>query len=324
MAPGKVAGLSLVEKPPSLSNARTKAMSLLAPTTARPLASLLVFFCLWKVFLLLIAFSAAVAADYDTSTSLFFRLAVGPSETPAVSSLAQRLTRWDAIYFMSAARDGQVYEQEWAFGPGLPTLVSILDRLLPSWLSETLGVSWQPLLGIGLAHFSHVVAVIALYQLTLRISNNAKLALTTSLLHIISPSGLFLSAPYQESPFTCLAYLGNLLYARSLDETGFDDLFLVGAGALYGLSTTFRSNGLLAGLLFAVEALTRFVRLVHERRWSHAQRIAATIMGGLLVASGSVVPQFVAWKRYCADEGSRPWCSNLVPSIYTFVQKEYW
>lgn len=37
--------------------------------------------------------------------------------------LVTRFTSWDAIYFVSAAKRGYVYEQEWAFGTGLVVCV---------------------------------------------------------------------------------------------------------------------------------------------------------------------------------------------------------
>ena len=67
---------------------------------------------------------------YDTSTSLFFE--VLSSQTSSSSSwvqalkqrLANRLVRWDAIYYVSIAERGYLYEQDWAFGWGFTRLIS--------------------------------------------------------------------------------------------------------------------------------------------------------------------------------------------------------
>lgn len=89
-------------------------------------------FALWKLFLLAIAVGSTLVNDraYDTSADL---LLIGNDEPLSVNDgngvaellrnfgkrLVTRFTSWDAIYFVSAAKRGYVYEQEWAFGTGL-------------------------------------------------------------------------------------------------------------------------------------------------------------------------------------------------------------
>jgi phosphatidylinositol glycan class V len=187
-----------------------------------------------------------------------------------------------------------------------------------------MGADLEPLLAVTVSHVSHLVAVLVLYHLTLRLSRNVRLAVLSSMLHVVSPAGLFLSAPYAESPFACLTLLGHLLAVSSFDQTVKGDVCLVGAGVLYGISTLFRSNGLLSGLLFAVEAVLASVALLKFKKGDDVRRLMAAIIGGLFVAAGSVIPQYFAWKLYCSAETPRPWCSRLVPSIYTFVQEAYW
>ena len=68
-------------------------------------------FLFWK--LLLLAITLLAPAPYDTSTSLIL-----PPPTTFLRLLLQKLTRWDAIYFVKAAQRGYANEQEWAFGYG--------------------------------------------------------------------------------------------------------------------------------------------------------------------------------------------------------------
>lgn len=298
-------------------------MSLIAPDS-RPFLSLAAAFAAWKAFLLAIALGAAAAPDYDTSTSVFFAAVYGPAAP--VPALAARLTRWDALYFVASAHRGYVYEQEWAFAAGLPTLVRAVGRLL----GVGAGI-WEPGVAIALAHVSHLVAVLALYQLTVVVCADRRLAFVSAAVHILSPAGLFLSAPYAESPFSCLSFVGNLLFALGF-KAGPDTLrrnaAVVGAGIVFGLATTFRSNGLFGGLLFAVEAVQGLLAFANGPSFSKMLRLVAPVVGGLFVAAGAVVPQAVAWMRYCGGNSPeadlRPWCSRLIPSIYTFVQEEYW
>lgn len=283
----------------------------------RPVLSLTVLFTAWKTLLLSIAVAASIAPDYDTSTSLFFTVLYG-SAAPASVSLATRLTRWDALYFVHDAVLGKVYEQEWAFGGGLPAVV----RALGGKVSE-------PLVAIAVANVSHFLGMLALYQLTVVLCNNRKLAFISAALHVLSPAGLFLSAPYAESTFSCLSFIANLLFALALknkDDTLKRDSAIILSGLLYGISCTFRSNGVFGGLLFAVQVTKELLALTRGFSFSKVLRLVAPIIGGLFVTAGFISPQVVAWVRYC-DGGSgepRPWCTRLIPSIYTFVQEQYW
>lgn len=303
-------------------------MPFLASLESQPRLALSAGFAAWKALLLAVALGSAVAPDYDTSTSLFFERVYGPDAD--VPALASRLTRWDALYFVHAARHGYVYEQEWAFGTGLAVFIDQLVKLA-RFLGAGADLVAEPVVAIAIAHASHFIAVLALYQLALVLTKDRKLAFITSALHIISPGGLFMSAPNAESPFACLSFIGNLLFALSLDRHAGvvkRDLAQIAAGIIFGLSSTFRTNGLLSGLLFAVEAVTCLLAFTQRPGLSRLQRLIAPIVGGLCVAAGTIVPQFVAWQRYCdsglGELGPRPWCSHLVPSIYSFVQAHYW
>jgi phosphatidylinositol glycan class V len=306
----------------SLSSTRLK-MSLLSHES-HPILSLTAAFTAWKGLLLAIALGASVGPDYDTSTSLFFDVVHG-AKTP-VPALATRLTRWDALYFMHDAVKGKVYEQEWAFGIGMPAAVRSIGGLGLLRLQV-----WEPLVAIAISHVSHLIAVLALYQLTIVLCNDRKLAYLAAVVHILSPAGLFLSAPYAESAFSCLSFVGNLLFGIGLKNNP-DSLkrnaAVIGAGLSYGVSCTLRSNGLFGGVLFAVEAAKGLSALLDRFTLSKVLRLIAPIVGGILVAVGFVAPQGLAWMRYCNNQGidgeQRPWCTRHIPSIYTFVQEEYW
>ncbi|PHH80554.1 hypothetical protein CDD80_1066 [Ophiocordyceps camponoti-rufipedis] len=289
---------------------------------SQPVKSLVAFFVIWKGFLLAVAAAASLVPDYDTSTSLFFdgNYGVG-AQVPA---LAKMLTRWDALYFMQSLRRGYVFEQEWAFGAALPMLARTVIAVMPRGIAPAL----EPVVVISLVHLSHLTAVLALHRLTMVVYDDAKLALVASALHVVSPAGLFLSAPYAESPFAALSFIGFLVFAmgqRTSRRRAGRALAVVGAGLVLGLATAFRSNGLASGLLFAVETMDCLIKFARRPSLNTLLFLASSVFGGVLVASGSVIPQAVAWKRYCRDsKGPRPWCQRTVPSIYTFVQGEYW
>ncbi|EGO54715.1 hypothetical protein NEUTE1DRAFT_88303 [Neurospora tetrasperma FGSC 2508] len=335
----------------------TTAPSPKSSALAHPHKTILESFILWKLFLLLIAVGSTLVNDraYDTSADL---LLVGNAEPLSVNDgndgvaellsnfgkrLVTRFTSWDAIYFVSAAKRGYVYEQEWAFGTGLVVCVrGVLKALqtlgLPLPLATSPTALAEATTALLLSNASHLLASFVLYHLTLLLPlsgfnssplKRRKLALLTSLLHIFSPAGLFLSAPYAESSCALYSFLGWWFYAQSClsDQDGTTavsghiekgdrgsvtlkgDLHLLLAGLSFGLATLFRSNGILNGLPFAWEVLGILSGFVISTSGGRGRgrvpllktlrRLIALGLGGIFVAAGSIVPQTVAWLRYC-------------------------
>lgn len=91
-----------------------------------PLQSLVGVFAAWKSFLLAVAIGSSVGPAYDTSSTLTSPLIPSPNES--AFDIATKLTRWDAIYFIQTSRRGYLFEQEWAFGSGLPTVISFITE----------------------------------------------------------------------------------------------------------------------------------------------------------------------------------------------------
>jgi GPI mannosyltransferase 2 len=91
---------------------------------AHPLRTLIAVFAAWKLIILAIAAGSCIGDTYDTSGAL---VVLGNRESPLTRSLlgtlASRFTSWDAIYYVSAARRGYRFEQEWAFGTALPITI---------------------------------------------------------------------------------------------------------------------------------------------------------------------------------------------------------
>lgn len=204
---------------------------------------------------------------------------------------------------------------------------------------ERLGVAGPPaaaggavreaVAGILVANTAHLLSALVLYRLGRAVWRDHTLSLVAAVLHILSPAGLFLSAPYAESPFALLSFSGHLVFAlscRAEQRPALRDARVVLAGVLFGLATAFRSNGILNGIPFAWEVLRHLPRLPRHPA-DTVRRLLALGVGGACVAAGSVVPQAVAFLRFCSGASGaqpRPWCQGYLPSIYTFVQQHYW
>lgn len=196
------------------------------------------------------------------------------------------------------------------------------------------------LCGILVATLSHLFAAITLYHLTYEIipaPDNQKraIAFTASALHVLSPAGLFLSAPYGESTFALFNFAGMLAYlvaTKAYASFAFQRQWaawrwLLLSGLCYGIAAMVRSNGLLSGIPFAWDAPTTAMplrKLWRQRDPARRKKLATIIAAGSLVAVGFVIPQTVAYREYCMNGNSRPWCTHVPPSIYNWVQSHYW
>jgi Gpi18-like mannosyltransferase len=267
-----------------------------------------------------------------------------------------KFVRWDSIYFLHIAEKGYVFEQEWAFSyprilslfvsGTMPELVwSRMYTLVHELTSPHIGIRWSggidgpvntALVGVILSHLAHYYSVLALYSLSGNIfgsetSSQKLICFLSAALHIISPAGAFLSAPYGEPIFSLLNISGYYLYTSSLiaEHNGtalLRDLQVLTAAVLFAVATIVRSNGILSGFLFAYDAAILVWAILTQGLIVHKiRRLAIIIVGGCVVGSSMVVPQILAYREYCMGAGGlRPWCSWTVPSIYTWVQGFYW
>jgi len=181
---------------------------------------------------------------------------------------------------------------------------------------------------------AHYLSVLALYKLSANVfgretSTQRLICFLSAALHIIAPAGAFLSAPYPEPIFSFLNIFGLYLYSSSFLDDGAGrklprDAKLLGAAVSFAVATTVRSNGILSGFLFAYDAIWQLrMVLLHGLSWNVVVRLGVIVLGGCVVALGMVLPQWVAYTTYCTTD-SRPWCQWTLPSIYGWVQKQYW
>ncbi|KAK4937373.1 ER membrane glycoprotein subunit of the GPI transamidase complex-like protein [Elasticomyces elasticus] len=312
-------------------------VALLKRRPEHPRLLLFSIFVAWKLLIVLVAL-ASPGVGYDTSTSLLPWYHGDQSVVSATPTASQnqwlKFVRWDAVYFTHMADQGHVYEQEWAFGIGLSSVISWVGRNLPAW-EYLSGSDAFTVAGVMVSHISHFLAVVLLFELSKDLLENTKesyISFTAAALHIFSPAGIFLSAPSTESIFAFLSFSGFWAYLFAIRRfnrgkvlTGCLSIIL--AGLTFGLATLIRSNGILAGMPFLIEAVTTALTILPQGlSVSRIARLASIVIGGLLVGIGMVAPQFIAFQEYCVGRApsGRPWCGWSLPSIFTFVQSHYW
>ncbi|KAH8428207.1 ER membrane glycoprotein subunit of the GPI transamidase complex-like protein, variant 3 [Aspergillus melleus] len=298
---------------------------------SRPVRSLSVVFWLWKTIVFLVVVGCP-GPGYDTSTSLLPQQGVGSLSLSA----PLKFVRWDSIYFVHIAESGYVFEQEWAFSYGFGKTIAFLSSVLSPWDNVLDGSAKIAIAGVALSHLAHYLSVLALYRLSINVfgqetTTQRLVCFLSAALHIISPAGAFLSAPYGEPVFSFFNITGLYIYSSSVldNEVGKSVLRnakLLLAALVFSAATVVRSNGFLSGFLFAYDALVQLQRLLSRGVSVDAfVHLGVVVISGCILALGFVVPQLFAYAQYCMTEDvSRPWCRRLIPSIYGWVQDNYW
>ena len=130
------------------------------------------------------------------------------SSLPAFSS---SLLRWDAFFFTDIAKSGYSREHQWAFFPGVPSLLHFAARFSPPVEDPTFALGRVALIHTAIA----IPTTRAIYHLTLIHFRSPSFALLAALLSLLpaSPVTLYF-APYAEPIFTFLSYAGVHISSR--------------------------------------------------------------------------------------------------------------
>ena len=169
---------------------------------------------------------------------------------------------------------------------------------------EPLNVAY---IGILISNTCHLLSALVLARLAKSLAPppfKEEISFISAALHILSPAGLFLTAPYAESLFALLSFLGCLFYTFSCERPGTprdyrNDARLLASGVCFGLATTIRSNGVLAGLIFVFEVLADVALLTHRYPQVGRYGIYAISLGVLFLsvafATGLRLQELLGW-----------------------------
>ncbi|KAJ1998917.1 ER membrane glycoprotein subunit of the GPI transamidase complex-like protein [Coemansia thaxteri] len=269
--------------------------------------------------LVLALVSNAIVDDYDASASISIP-ATSSALQNALHGLVRVCVRWDAVYMVHIADVGYVHEQEHAFFPLLPLLMRAVANTvlapLTACVDRRLALA---LAGVIISNASFVLAAVTLYALGRATLRSERLAYIAALLFAAAPSNMFMSAIYTESLFAWLVFSALLLIAQR--RHAWAALCLCASGLC-------RSNGVVYAGFFVWDLVVCSDAWRGRRRLALALQMAHAAALVVVSALGFVAFQVYGYRTYCMlqSEGSvpRPYCSSAVPSIYSFVQAEYW
>ncbi|KAI9339859.1 GPI mannosyltransferase 2 [Pilaira anomala] len=264
-------------------------------------------------------YSVAIASRLITITlafiSYFFTGSYDSSAEIQLESTSHHILnvflRWDALYFLHIAEHGYVYEQETAFFPLMPLLARLVSNTVFLPLQQIVGIKYTLLIsGVTIANVSFVLAAGALYKLTLALlPRNQRLAYVSSIAFCLSPPAMFMSSFYTESIFALMSFTGM----RWIVEKKYTS-----AAMIWGFTSLIRSNAIIYSGFFWYDLI--WVRFIQRKNF--VVGVILSVFYTLVVLSGIGLFQYYGYIQFCSLD--RPWCTNKIPLLYSFVQKEYW
>lgn len=226
-----------------------------------------------------------------------------------VKTVLSPLARWDSNYFIRIALEGYKYEQQHAFFPLFPLMLRAGAeslRFIPSLSS----LSRVMIVGVFLSNVCHFLTMTNIFRLSLMLGADEHFAFLASSFVIISPAYAFLNAIYTESLFAFLCTTGMVAFYKRRRLL---------ASIVWCLAGLTRSNGIMMAGLFFYDTWIHLVR-----RNLRTKRFLKNILYALLTMSGYVAFQAYGFQTFCKTGQGRPWCNNIVPDLYGFVQSNYW
>lgn len=167
----------------------------------------------------------------------------------------------------------------------------------------------------------HFVSPHVSVSLSLSLTGRHRTARLAALLSILATSPATLVTPTPEPFFSFFALLGHLCLQHTPRNTFSTILFTASAALCFAVATAFRANGILLAGFIAWHIVWRAKPFAFP-----LFRLITAVLLSLVAAAPLLLTQLWAFERFCGKDSFpiRSWCDNRVPSVYSFVQSNYW
>ena len=249
-----------------------------------------------------------------------------PNHDIITEALLGGFDNWDAEYYIYIAQNGYTFLQSMAFFPLYPMLMWLVARvaLFPlNLLLEERSVFLIAGTLVNLCVFP--LAAVALYLLTLFVSQNQRFSILTIILFCVNPASVFMSAVYTETLFAFCTFTGLYLLAYHYSWS---------ATLFFSLASATRSNGIVLAAFIAYFHLYRLYSTLYSVSKTSVPQIAKAIIICTLQCIVIVLPfllfQAYSYWIFCrlpttpGESGTYEWCHWMLPLSYSYIQQHYW
>lgn len=241
-----------------------------------------------------------------------------------VNSVLKKLVTWDIVYFSDLFVHGPEFEHLFVFCPLWWRWVKYMPPASDNFYTKLLA-------SVIYANGFHLVSCISMFYLAETTFNKISMfrlraksiAWASSLAYVISPAGIFLTAPYSESFCNVLVITGLWFREAALGKnpvlssfrTLTSVLLYLLSGLLIAISFGVRANSVLFGLFYLYDLQNAWKnRLVAD--------CALTIAAGGQLAVAIIVSTWYPYSVFCPNRGE--WCNSWFPSLFSYAQAKYW
>eukprot|EP00892_Ulva_mutabilis_P012175 jgi/Ulvmu1/932/UM102_0015.1 len=252
--------------------------------------------------------------DYDTSAHLNER-PCGVDDVPENASKALLFADvWDTVYFERVSRCGYEFEHYMAFFPGMPLLMSLLGS------NGTTTVCC----GLLISTVAFCLSAVLMYRTGKQVLRDEFKAALAVLIMCLSPASVFLTMAYTEAIFQALTFLGVWLLINC-------NAPLLSA-LPFAASCAVRSNGIINAGFLLYHCLESVGHAAAGRlSWARASSACMRASAGLFVMAAVLAAvlqrgytQFCTTAAWQEVPEPRPYCVQGGPSLYSFIQGQYW
>lgn len=272
-----------------------------------------------------------------------------------ITSFFGGLVRWDAQYFIHIAKYGFTYENTLAFFPLYPMTIRCIAMLVRIVFFVLNDHSVIVLTAIVINFICFTKSAVILFDLSLHVLKDTSLAYKAAILYCLNPASIFFTAAYSESMFAYLTFRSMLASVEN-EPYIFLSLSLSTLVRSNGLiNVGFLVYSWLKSMITTAIPNFSSEYKYYSSKWSlifDLRHIYLSLCQIITVTLLSIVPFFLFqvynYSKFCIPQTNvtdlppyvvhyaiennlvipgnvrMPWCDNLIPMAYSYVQDKYW
>lgn len=248
-----------------------------------------------------------------------------PDHDIITETLLGGFDNWDSEYYIYIAGHGYTFLQSMAFFPLYPMLMWFVGRVALFPLNIVLADRSLFLLSGTLVNLCvFPFATVALYLLTLFVTDNQQFSILTILLFCVNPASVFMSAVYAESLFAFCVFAGLCLLTQHRSWS---------ASVLFSLASATRSNGIILVGFMGFYYFNHLYMSLYVSKSNWLGKLFTSVfmctLQSIMVVLPFVLFQLYSFWQFCHTPASSvkhmyEWCHWTLPLSYSYIQDHYW
>lgn len=283
--------------------------------------------------------------DYDNSSQLLVSQST-IDDNYVLWNLLKHTSRWDAIFFIEISEFGYVVEKNHAFFPLYAYILKVLAAPL-IWILGMNHVIAVLLVNLAVGLLVYCTSAILIYRLGHILMGCSTRSMIAALLFAVNPAACHFLAVYTENLYTLILLVCcYVFYTNYGEQPNFvtkervSYAVFIYSSCMAALGGFVRSNSILLLSVIGYPLLQRCIVFAGlamksqsaEQRMENARIAVHCVMVAVLCILITFLAQILVmygpYETYCVEQSDTkwypPWCNNLVPNVYPYLQSTFW